>query len=395
MNKHFFIFFFTLQALAFPSRCLKDFKKLTPGELRYVTEGFQKKHNTRYSVEIDQTRVSDQCGYGSCWVHARLSHLEEDIKRRMGKEIPMSRHFVIAQSLLDRIDEALQTPHASIFQGGNSQYADRLIKSYGMVPDDPSIWKPRVQFEKSPHAGRLVYFLNARAAQFHEDAKDLAPESKAYLDLQDAARKEMRDILRTYTGTLPKKFVIDGKSYTPKSFAKTVLKDANENPLLVYPEVKPLTGNLRKETSVTEAPLPDKPKSSRESIEKMEKRIIRALQNGQSVTLSYENNTHFVDRDSGIMSIEAFNTPKGFSPPPKLYRDAFMRDSGYHAVDIVGADLDPEGRIIKLKIKNSWGVTSGDHGYYHMYRDYFESFVNSIYISDSGSPSQLPEGGSR
>lgn len=67
-----------------------------------------------------------------------------------------------------------------------------------------------------------------------------------------------------------------------------------------------------------------------------------------------------------------------------------MSGSGQHAVDIVGADLDSNGRIIKLKIKNSWGTESGDGGFYHMYRDYFENFVTSIYVSDSEAtrPSQ-------
>ncbi len=390
MKKLLLILLLSFQAWAFPSLCMKAFKKLTPGELRYITPEFLKAHTPKYSLEIDYTAVSDQCAYGSCWLHARLSHIEQEMKKRTGEEIKLSRHYLIAQSLLDRIDAALESPSSPIFQGGNAHYADELVKRFGVVPDHPEIWKPRVQFEKSPHGGRLVYFLNARAAKFHQDAKDLTIESKAYLDLQDEARKDMREILKTYTGPLPKKFTLADKTLSPKSFSKILTQGYNPKPLWVFPEVEPLSGNLKRESSLQVAALPSYAKSSRESLEKIEKRIIKALQNGQSVTLSYENNTLFADRDTGIMSINAFATPGGFSPPPRLYRDAFMSGSGQHAVDIVGADLDSNSRIIKLKIKNSWGTESGDGGFYHMYRDYFENFVTSIYVSDSEAtrPSQ-------
>ena len=369
--------------LGFPSKCLKHFKKLSPTELRYPDPQFLKEHQGKYSLEIKPSAVSDQCGYGSCWVHARLSHLEQQILNKTGKEMKLSRQFLIVQSLLDRIDSALQSPASGVFQGGNAHYADELIKRYGVIPDDPSVWKPKVNFEKAPHAGRLTYFLNARAAQFHQEAKDLTPESKAYLDLQDKARKDMRDILRAYTGTLPRKIKVAGQEITPRAFAKSLGKDHAPKPLWVFPEVELLEGNLKKESSIGPAPLPSSAPSSRESLDKIEARIIRSLKNGQSVTLSYENNTLFVDRDTGIMSLQAFNTPEGFQPPPRLYRDAFLSGSGYHAVDIVGVDLDSAGKITKLKIKNSWGDEAGDRGFYHMYRDYFLHFMNSIYISDS------------
>lgn len=366
----------------FPTKCLKHFLKLSAGELRYPDPDFLKQHNDKYSLELKPSAVSDQCGYGSCWIHARLANIEERVLNKTGKDVKLSRQFLIVQSLMDRIDSALESPISIVFQGGSAAYADKLIKRYGLVPDDPLVWKPKVNFEKAPHAGRLTYYLNARAAQFHVDAKDLVPESKTYLELQDKARKDMRDILKAYTGPLPKKIEVGGQSITPKAFAKSLEKDGASKPLWVFPEVEPLSGNLKKESSIGPAPLPSSAPSSRESLEKIEARIIRSLQRGQSVTLSYENNTLFVDRDTGIMSLQAFNTPEGFTPPSRLYRDAFLSGSGYHAVDIVGVDLDSSGKISKLKIKNSWGESAGDGGFYHMYRDYFLHFMNSIYVSD-------------
>jgi bleomycin hydrolase len=376
-------FFVSFCGFGFPQVCLKKFKKLSAQELRYIAPEFLKKHNNQYSHEVPTSEVSDQCNYGSCWVHARLSHVESQIKKLTGKSIKLSRQFVVVQSLLDRIDTALENPHNRVFAGGNAYTADKLSRNYGLIPDDPSIWKSRINFEKSPHSGRLLYFLNARAAQFHVEASQLTPESKEYLDLQDKARKDMHDILKTYTGTLPRKFNYRGQSYTPKQFFKSLLPGQPNKPLWVFTEMEELSGNLRRESSMQVASLPSYVKSSRESLEKIEKRIIKAIQDGQSVTLAYESNPLFSDRETGILSLDAFNTPGSFSPAHRMYRDAFQDGNGHHAVDVVGVDLDSEGRLIKLKIKNSWGTDSGDNGYYHMYRDYFEHFVTSIYLSDS------------
>lgn len=369
-------------AFSFPQVCLKTFKKLSPGELRYVDESFLKKHNTQYSIEVDKVPVSDQRGFGSCWLHARLSHLEQEIKKNTGKEVVFSRPFLLAKVLAERIDSALESPSSSIIQGGNGFLADELIRDYGLVPSDDKNWKPRVDFEKHPHGDRLVYFLNARIAKFHEEAKHLPIESRNYLELQETARKELRDILKAYTGPLPKKVTLGDETLTPKQLGKLLAADHAKAPLWVLPEVDLLEGNLKRESKIGPAPFPRGGSASRESIEKMERRIVRALKAGKSVSLAYENNTLFMDRPTGILSLEAFNTPEGFSPPKRLYRDAFLRGFGHHAVDVVGADLDEQGRIIKLKIKNSWGEDSGDGGYYHMYRDYFEHFVTSIYLSD-------------
>lgn len=374
--------FISQAALSFPNVCLSAFRKLSGQELRYIDPAFLKGHSSKYTHEVKTTPISDQCNYGSCWAHARLSHIEAEIKKRTGKEVKLSRHYLITQSLLDRIDDALENPNDSIFAGGNAYIADNLVKRFGLVPDDSTVWKPKINFERSPHAGRLLYFLNARAAKFHLDAQELVPESADYLKLQEQARVEMRDILKAYTGKLPKNFQYAGNRFTPKQFAKKLAPQYATDSVWVYPEVDALSGNLKKENRKLVSELPSYTKATREPIEKIEKRIIESIQTGKSVTLSFENNTLFFDRETGIMSLHAFRTPGDFMPPPRSYREAFLSGAGHHAVDIVGVDLDPDGRLIKLKIKNSWGTDSGDSGFYHMYRDYFEHFLTSIYLNE-------------
>jgi aminopeptidase C len=88
-----------------------------------------------------------------------------------------------------------------------------------------------------------------------------------------------------------------------------------------------------------------------------------------------------MDTKLGILSLAAFHTPENFAVPPQPYRTEFGLDlGGYHAVDIIGVDLDASGKIRKLKIRNSWGAASGDHGDYHMYMDYFKAYASYLFF---------------
>jgi bleomycin hydrolase len=79
------------------------------------------------------------------------------------------------------------------------------------------------------------------------------------------------------------------------------------------------------------------------------------------------------------MTIGGLSLPKGGGPLPRKLRSKHVVFDGFHAVQIVGYDLDRRtGKIVKFKIKNSWGDKAGSGGYYHMYLDYFRAFAFSL-----------------
>jgi C1A family cysteine protease len=51
---------------------------------------------------------------------------------------------------------------------------------------------------------------------------------------------------------------------------------------------------------------------------------------------------------------------------------------GYHAVVIVGYELDLRGNLKTLKIQNSWGDKWGDEGILHMDRSFFWRHFETI-----------------
>ena len=77
-----------------------------------------------------------------------------------------------------------------------------------------------------------------------------------------------------------------------------------------------------------------------------------------------------------------FKYPKSANPLNRHLRKKFNIATNDHGVVIVGYDLDRNtGKISRYKIKNSWGTEIGDHGYFHMYRDFLRTYVQAINFS--------------
>jgi hypothetical protein len=58
-----------------------------------------------------------------------------------------------------------------------------------------------------------------------------------------------------------------------------------------------------------------------------------------------------------------------------------VAEQDVHAVQIVGYQLDRNGRIAWLKIASSWGEGAGDAGFFHMSGGYFSWYVVEIGVS--------------
>lgn len=350
-------------------------------EMAGVRPEFLAKHNARYSHELPTTAIKNQCNYGSCWIYGTVANIETDFVLRTGKQVSLSEPYLILRSLEERIDQALRTPGMQLGEGGRYEAAQYLVEKYGALPAD--VWQPRIPFESSPHSTRMMAFLDHRIAQYH---LDLANHRASPKKLLKKAKKDLEEILLSYTGPLPKDFSHDGIHYA----------DALEFGAYVSPssgkDVQAFTMNSDKLPKKLVEKIPAdggsntawgskaKTQFTGLSADEMEKTIVAAVKNHKSVAVFTEMSNAFIDKGLGIMSIEAIPMPKGFKPVPASYRRNFNISGGSHQMAIVGVDLDEQGRVIKYKIKNSWGEKSGDEGFYHMYPDYFRTFVSSIVV---------------
>ncbi|WP_413557033.1 C1 family peptidase [Bdellovibrio sp. HCB209] len=360
-----------LAAAAGPPLCMHVFSGTPWGELRTDF-----KHNTNYSKEIAQeTAIKNQCNLGTCHLHSWLASLEKTYTLRTGETLPLSNHYLSAQQLLTRSLEQMRIADdkANIELGAGPLNSRDSILKYGLMPE--GVWTPKTEFYKNPTAQKLKeYFENIIARTKAAAAKAKTPEQKERIIQQGS--EQLKALFTDVVGELPAKFTWQGREWTPQEFGNQYFKffTGAQTQIIIMANRK---GMIHAEQVGRDTRLYT-------HLDQAEQTATALIDRGQMVYLAYEHHAEYVDKTTGIMSIRAFYTPSYAKPLPRELRTQFDKNGGGHAVQIVGYERDPQtGKILKWKIKNSWGEQNGDEGYYHMYDDYFRAFAKGITYSEN------------
>jgi bleomycin hydrolase len=356
-----------LPAVAAPycSQVFSD--SMTPwGELK---EDFP--HTTHYTKEIPQeTSIKNQCNLGTCHLHSWLASMETRYTQKTGKVITLSNNYESAKQLFARSLDQLHSPgpESKITLGSGPIQSKHSLVSYGVIPE--GVWTPKMPFSANPTAAQFKRALEV----IIEDTKAARAQETNPLRKQEITREgelKIQTLFQEIVGDLPQQFQWQGRTWSPQEFAKTYFG------FFADPVTQMIVRADRKAPETIESL--DFDKKVTVNINTLEQKARALIDQNQTVYVAYVHHRNFVDRASGIMSIEAFYTPADAKPLSRKQReDQNLYELGHH-VQIVGYETDPKtGHIIKWKIRNSWGSQSGDQGYYHMYNDYFRAFVKSI-----------------
>lgn len=176
-----------------------------------ATDTVEKFHFTDVKL-INTTPVKDQNKSGTCWCFAGTSFFEDEILGKSGKELDLSEMYTVRQCYLEKADRYVRMGGATNFSPG------------GSILDVPYVWQRYGAIPESAYAG-----LN-----YGEDKHvhgELQAVLSAYLKgivskpnkrLSTAWRKGYEAILDAYLGEVPATFTVDGKTYTPQSYAKAL-----------------------------------------------------------------------------------------------------------------------------------------------------------------------------
>lgn len=353
------------------------------------------RHTRDYTKVISEIgEIKDQCNLGTCTFMATASHLEQDFKRRTGKTLKISTEHLAYKHWLKESIETLRyeldnpdeiepnsVPEINADLGSNILNAHLRVYSFGIMPS--SAWTLGTSFQSGRTVVRIEEFVKNITARAKWEMRNASSDKTKEL-IVEKAEKQIYDVFENMIGVIPSEFVYEGKTYTPFTFADEFFPKLKKNHTRIY--VKEYSerpdsgyynsnGDLRIESDI-------------ESIEAVAKSII---DRGHAVFLSFGYDKTFFDPKTGIMSIEAFHFPEWAAPLNEEQAHYFGVKKGGHAVQIVGYDLDPQtNKVRKWLIKNSWGESSGDRGFIHMYNDYFKRYVKNIsFYSELNVP--LPE----
>lgn len=162
--------------------------------------------------ELPVTSVKNQNRTSTCWSFSTLSFLESEIIRKGKGNYDLSEMFVVSKSYSDKTDKYIRTG-GKINMAPGSSFGDALYiwKHYGIVPDE--IMDGLEYGEESHVHNEMDAVLSG-----YVKALERNPNGK----LSTAWKRGIKGILDSYLGSVPEKFVYNGKEYTPKSFAASL-----------------------------------------------------------------------------------------------------------------------------------------------------------------------------
>lgn len=156
--------------------------------------------------------VKNQFRSGTCWVYSTHSFLESELMRMKKGNFDLSEMYTVRAGYIDRAVNYVRRQGAAAFgQGAENHDVINLIKKYGIVPQSAysGFWEG---MDKPVH-GEMEAVLKAivEAVNKNPDGKLSSHWLKAYEGALDG-----------YMGAPPATFTVDGKSYTPQTYAQSL-----------------------------------------------------------------------------------------------------------------------------------------------------------------------------
>ena len=352
------------------------------------------------------TSVKDQNKSGTCWSFAATSFMEEDILRRGGQPLDLSEMWTVRNCYIDKAKKYIRTNGVTNFaQGGAATDVLYVADNYGIVPDEVY---PGLNYGEEKHVhGELEAVLTA-----YLNAVKKNPNKK----LSTAWLPGFIGILDAYLGEAPESFTINGKTYTPQSYAKELgIKGEDFISLTSY------THHPFYESFAIE--IPDNwtwAESFNIPMEEMKQTVDNALEKGYTVCWSADVSEGGFQWRNGFALLPEPKTGedlegtelsrwvqlsdkdrendtykiKGPVKERKVTQESRQKTfdnyetTDDHGMVIVGYATDQEGNRY-YKVKNSWDTNQLYNGYLYVSEPYFLEKTLSVLVNKEALPASV------
>jgi len=383
-----------------------------PAQEIFTDKVLTNKKGSDYRFEIlkllDATPVKNQYRTGTCWSFSGMSFLESEALR-MGKpavnlsEMWIARHAYVGKAK----NYLLRDGHNNFGQGGLFHDIPWVIRRYGLVPEKVY---PGLAYGEAKHNHNELHAVLYNMVK----ALNKKPQNG---HLTTAWLPAFKKTLDAYLGEVPENaedmhFVVNGKVYTPKSYAQYLGIDPDN-----YIELTSFTHHPFYTWFALE--IPDNwnfNQAFNVPLDELTEITEKALLNGYTVAwgsdvsekgFSHRNGLALVPEDERTVSdkksdekfleIEGEKVPNAFMQPvkeitvtPEMRQDAFERKftTDDHGMHIIGIAKDQTGKKYFI-VKNSWGDTNELHGYIFVSYPYFRYKTTMIMLHKDALPRKL------
>jgi len=354
--------------------------------------------------QLPITSIKNQNRSSTCWSFSTNAFLESEIIRLGKGEVDLSEMFVVSSSYFDKSDKYVRTS-GNINLSPGSSFGDALyvLKYYGTVPEKEM---SGLNYGEKNHAHNE--FDAAISGYVNAILKN--PNGK----LSTAWKSGLAGILDAYLGKKPEKFIVNGKEFTPKTYAQSLginpddyvsLTSYSHHPFYTQFAIE-IPDNWRWDLSYN---LP---------IEELMQVFDNSINNGYTVLWGSDvSEKGFTRNGIAIMpDIEVVNTSgsdqarwtglskseidsKIFSlmervPEKVITQEERQKafDNGQttddHGMQIFGIAKDQDGRKFYM-VKNSWGETGEFKGIWYVSESFVKYKTMNIVVHKNSIPQQI------
>lgn len=354
---------------------------------------------------VPGTSVKDQNKSGTCWSFSGLGFIENEILRNTGKELDLSEMWIVRNCYADKADRYVRMDGKTNFAAGGSVLdVAYVIDNYGIVPEEAYKGleygeEKHDHYELDPVLTGIVEAVNDKKGK----------KSTAWKGAFDAT-------LDAYLGKKPETFTVDGKTYTPKSYAASLgLNTADFIPVTSYTH-HPFYTQFPLEVADNWLWLP----YHNVPMEDMKAIVDNAIDKGYTVAWAAD------------VSEPGFKWKEGFAVLPKKKTAADLEGTELarwvklsdkereeeqnnitgpveeiavtqelrqemfdshdttddHGMIIVGKAKDQNGKNY-YKVKNSWDTNQVYDGYFYVSEPYFLAKTLDIYVNRAAIPAGI------
>jgi bleomycin hydrolase len=342
-------------------------------------------------IRIENTPVISQQQTGTCWSFSTTSFLESELIRQGIKDVDLSEMYQVRQIYVEKALNYVRRQGKTQFgEGSLSHDVIRSAKRYGVVPQSIYIGK-NYEGDIYQHAeldAILKHFLDGVVSN---------PNGK----LSNAWLPAYEAILDTYLGEAPKNFEVDGKSYTPQSYAQALKLELNN-----YVTITSFQHLDMHELSVLQ--IPDNWASEsylNVTLDEFMQAIDHALKNGYTLAWDADVSEKTWVTKTGVSIIPEIPYKElsrndrdsiGVKYLPELSVTAEIRELGFnsyettddHLMHIIGKGQDTKGNSYYI-VKNSWGEGAGIEGYHYVSESYMRMKSIGVMMHKDALPTTL------
>lgn len=355
---------------------------------------------------VKTTSVKDQNKSGTCWCFAGTSHFEDEIIKASGDSLDLSEMFTVRYCYLEKAIRYVRMYGSTAFSpGGSILDVPYVWEKYGAIPEE--VYNGLGYGEEKHNHGELHAVLSA-----YMRSVEANPNKK----LTTAWKKGLEGILDAYFGEIPETFTYKGKTYTPKSYAKSLGLVADNyvavSSFTHHPYFKPFV--LEVADNWLWGQYQNVP------MEELKAIVDNAIENGYSVVwaadvseggFKWKNGLAVLPKGKDQGDMNATELARWVKLSDKERQDAKYKIDGPveevevtqelrqemfdrlettddHGMVIVGTAVDQEGNKY-YKVKNSWDTNQIYDGYFYVSEPYFLAKTLSVLVNKNAIPASI------